>query len=77
MSPSTSTDKEALVALRALRGRMSELEARELSRNEPVAIIGMGCLMPGGGSTPEAFWRMLAEGWTPSARFPPTAGPRR
>ena len=30
--------------------------------SEPIAIVGMGCRLPGGIESPEAFWTLLAEG---------------
>lgn len=30
--------------------------------DEPVAIVGIGCRFPGGGTDPGSFWRLLAEG---------------
>ncbi|MFE7740875.1 SDR family NAD(P)-dependent oxidoreductase [Nocardia sp. NPDC057455] len=52
---------------------------------EPIAVIGIGCRLPGG-DTPEAFWRLLAAGasgirevdparWDPARFFHPTGGP--
>ncbi len=38
---------------------MSLLESQT---REPLAIIGMGCRLPGGVSGPESFWEMLVEG---------------
>jgi acyl transferase domain-containing protein/acyl carrier protein len=29
---------------------------------EPLAIVGIGCRFPGGGDTPDAFWKLLSEG---------------
>jgi acyl transferase domain-containing protein/acyl carrier protein len=29
---------------------------------EPVAIVGLGCRMPGGANDPEAFWQLLRDG---------------
>ncbi|RKN43912.1 type I polyketide synthase [Streptomyces hoynatensis] len=29
---------------------------------EPLAVVGIGCRFPGGGTGPEGFWRMLREG---------------
>ena len=40
----------------------SQLEAMEQSQTEPIAIIGMGCRLPGDASTPEAFWQLLRDG---------------
>jgi microcystin synthetase protein McyG len=46
--------QEALLEIRRLR----EAEARA---REPVAVIGLGCRLPGADG-PDAFWRLLAEG---------------
>src|SRR5580704_3636888 len=40
----------------------SKVEEAEQARNEPIAIIGMGCRLPGGVQTPDAFWDLLANG---------------
>ena len=29
---------------------------------EPIAIVGMACRVPGGGDTPQDFWRLLKDG---------------
>ena len=39
-----------------------ELEARRQSRAEPIAIIGLGCRLPGGVNGPEDYWRLLENG---------------
>ncbi len=59
--------KRALVAIRDLRRRVSELEsARESDPDagaaEPIAIVGMSCRLPGGASTPQKFWELLRDG---------------
>src|SRR5215470_12160118 len=49
----------------------SELEAVQQARNEPIAIIGVGCRFPGGADTPAAFWRLLYEGVDAIGEVPP------
>lgn len=56
--------KQAFLALQAAQSRVDELE-RE--RSEPVAIIGIGCRVPGGGEGYEGFWKLLQEKESPSA----------
>ncbi|NEO53136.1 MAG: SDR family NAD(P)-dependent oxidoreductase [Okeania sp. SIO3B5] len=49
-------------ALKALNKAYSKLEKYENQNKEAIAIIGMGCRLPGGPSTPEAFWELLQNG---------------
>ncbi|WP_437606620.1 SDR family NAD(P)-dependent oxidoreductase [Sorangium sp. So ce834] len=47
---------------------------------EPIAVVGLACRLPGGGSDPEAFWRALEDGVDaiqriPAARWPDGAIP--
>jgi len=42
-----------------LQSRLEELERR---RNEPIAIVGIGCHLPGAEYGPEDFWRLLELG---------------
>jgi acyl transferase domain-containing protein/acyl carrier protein len=58
-SAGLTPEKQALLALRKLRARVEELER---ARNEPIAIVGIGCRLPGGVTTPEAFWDLLRGG---------------
>ena len=43
----------------------------EMSRNEPIAIIGMGCRFPGGANSPTAFWHILQNGVDAIVDVPP------
>src|SRR5688572_5032355 len=54
--------QNAFLELREMRGRLERLERLETAAREPIAIIGMGCRLPGGAETPAAFWRLLREG---------------
>jgi len=53
-----SPKRLALLALEL----QSKLEEKERERAEPIAIIGIGCRMPGSGAGPQAFWNLLADG---------------
>ena len=48
--------KRALIEIRQLRTRLADIE---LSRCEPIAIVGMGIRFPGGASDAESFTRLL------------------
>jgi acyl transferase domain-containing protein/acyl carrier protein len=52
-------ERQALAALRKMRQKLDEIES---TRTEPIAIIGMGCRLPGGANDPEAFWSLLQNG---------------
>jgi acyl transferase domain-containing protein/acyl carrier protein len=65
--PEMSTVKRALLALQNTRAR---LEALEQARREPIAILGMGCRLPGGVDSPEAFWELLKAGRDAVAEVP-------
>ena len=51
--------QKAAIALKQMRAR---LEASEQSRNQPIAIVGMACRLPGAIDSPAAFWRALVDG---------------
>ncbi len=56
--------QRAIIAesVREMRRMRAELEALELERTEPLAIVGMSCRMPGGANDPDAFWSFLCDG---------------
>ena len=51
--------KRALLALEDLQARLTAAEGRG---REPIAVIGIGCRLPGGVDGPDAFWRLLQKG---------------
>jgi acyl transferase domain-containing protein/thioesterase domain-containing protein len=50
---------KALIELKDMRAK---LKSYEQAKNEPIAIIGIGCRFPGGADNPNAFWQLLRDG---------------
>lgn len=46
----------------ALMAKQVRVQAEEVMRADPIAIIGMACRVPGGGDTPTLFWQVLRDG---------------
>lgn len=70
--PMENTDQSALKrALFALKDMRAKLEAVERAKNEPIAIIGMGCRFPGSVDSPESFWDLLHNGVDTVSEIPP------
>ena len=40
----------------------SRVQRLEQARHEPIAIVGIGCRLPGGADTPDRFWELVREG---------------
>jgi 3-oxoacyl-(acyl-carrier-protein) synthase/NADPH:quinone reductase-like Zn-dependent oxidoreductase/acyl carrier protein len=58
MADHLSPEKQTLMALRALRQRVEELDGRG---REPIAIVGMACRFPGGADSPKDYWDLLLQ----------------
>ncbi|WTD36869.1 type I polyketide synthase [Streptomyces sp. NBC_01643] len=63
--------KRVLADLRSTGKRLREVEA---ARTEPVAIVAMGCRLPGGVASPEGLWRLLERGEDAVSGFPEDRG---
>jgi acyl transferase domain-containing protein/acyl carrier protein len=66
---------------RHLAGVQAEPPPAPARSEEPVAVVGISCRLPGGVDGPESFWRLLVEGRhgvrpAPADRWPPGTGPR-
>ncbi len=56
-----SPKRLALLAM-DLQSQIETLQTKTAGVKEPIAIVGVGCRFPGGGSDTEKFWRMLRNG---------------
>src|SRR6266852_2874333 len=45
-----------------------------MSTVEPIAIVGMGCRLPGGVRSPDDLWRLVADGGDAATDFPTDRG---
>ncbi len=59
--------KRALVALEEMKGKLKTLQKE---KNEPIAVIGLGCRLPGA-RNPEEFWQLLKNGVDGISEVPP------
>ncbi|WP_433545012.1 type I polyketide synthase [Streptomyces sp. CA-294286] len=57
--------------LHQTRQRLLEVESE---KQEPIAIVGMSCRLPGGVRSPEDLWRMVTEGRDGISAFPTDRG---
>jgi acyl transferase domain-containing protein/pimeloyl-ACP methyl ester carboxylesterase/acyl carrier protein len=70
-TPHVDAGSQVKQALRALEKMQAKLDAVTRARTEPIAIIGIGCRFPGGGTGPETFWKMLRNGVDAVREVPP------
>src|SRR3984893_15791987 len=67
-----SPDRRAIIteALRKIDELSARLEIAEQGDTEPIAVIGMGCRLPGGVSNPDEYWQLLQDGRSGIVRVP-------
>ncbi|WP_191498848.1 type I polyketide synthase, partial [Mycobacterium simulans] len=66
-------DRRAIIAeaLHKIDNLTARLEIAEKTGTEPVAVVGMGCRLPGGVNNPDEYWELLRDGRSGIVRVPP------
>ena len=65
-------DRRAIIteALHKIDELSARLEIAEMGDTEPIAVVGMGCRLPGGVNNPDEYWQLLQEGRSGIVRVP-------
>lgn len=60
----SSSDPQRLLAeaLRAVQGLRKKVETLEAARTMPIAVVGVGCRLPGNVHSPQDYWNLLENG---------------
>lgn len=66
---------DALHTIERLQERLREKNQQPAA--EPLAIVGLGCRLPGGADTPEKYWELLRSGTDATSEFPAERGDAR
>ena len=67
------TIEEVAYFLKHGKGKYDEeinFSQKKDSREEPIAIVGMACRLPGGAVNPEEYWKLLAQGFDAITEVP-------
>ena len=67
-----SPDRRAIIteALRKIDDLTARLEVAERADTEPIAVVGIGCRLPGGVNNADEYWRLLQDGASGVIRVP-------
>ena len=67
-----SPDRRAIIteALRKIDDLTARLEVAEQAETEPIAVVGIGCRLPGGVGSADEFWTLLVDGRDGVIRVP-------
>ncbi|MFI6099319.1 type I polyketide synthase [Lentzea sp. NPDC051213] len=58
--------------LQAIRRLRDKVDALESAKREPIAIVGIGCRLPGGANSPEELWQLVRDAVDTIAPVPPS-----
>ena len=69
---SASPDRRAIIteALRKIDDLTARLQVAERAETEPIAVVGIGCRLPGGVNDVDDYWKLLQDGASGVIRVP-------